>query len=403
VTARRPRSWFAVVLAVVFLQQVAVFAIRPMISYRALDVGAGVAGVGLVAASFAVGALVFAIPAGRWVDVHGEARFIVAGALVISVSSLALTLAANLATLVVLHAVLGLGHLFNMVGLQTLVAHSTARDVRFGRFTVAASLGQLVGPALAGLVAGGADAAATGRAFVLGAAVALVATLAALPLWLHSRAEPSGRVDADRASGIRSTAAAVLRVPSMKQAMLASLTVLTSVDLLVAYLPAYGEAAGLSVQTVGMLLAVRAALSIASRLLMGRLTARFTRHALLAASMALPALGFVAMPFTSRVDLLVAIMVVLGFWLGIGQPLTMAWVADRAPATARGTAMAVRLSGNRLGQVMLPLAAGAAAGVGGVAGVFWGIAALLLAVSAVIVRAPFGEPPVGTSLDAGPD
>jgi MFS family permease len=71
----------------------------------------------------------------------------------------------------------------------------------------------------------------------------------------------------------------------------------------------------------------------------------------------------------------------LGFCLGAGQPLSMTTVVRAAPAGARSTALALRLTGNRLGQVAAPASAGLVAGVAGTAAPFV-MLGLLLAVAA---------------------
>jgi hypothetical protein len=58
----------------------------------------------------------------------------------------------------------------------------------------------------------------------------------------------------------------------------------------------------------------------------------------------------------------------------------MSWVAQTAPAGLRATALAVRITGNRLGQVAVPAAVGSVASSAGVGGV-------LLATSAVVALA----------------
>ena len=74
-------------------------------------------------------------------------------------------------------------------------------------------------------------------------------------------------------------------------AMLVSLTVISSIDVLVAYLPAYGQATGLSVGTVGLLLSVRAGASLTSRVFMTQLIGLFGRKQLLALSSGMAAVG----------------------------------------------------------------------------------------------------------------
>lgn len=71
----------------------------------------------------------------------------------------------------------------------------------------------------------------------------------------------------------------------------------------------------------------------------------------------------------------------------------MTTVVRAAPAGARSTALALRLTGNRLGQVAAPAAAGLVAGVAGVAAPFVMPGALLLLSSAVAVRSPEGAKP----------
>ncbi len=79
---------------------------------------------------------------------------------------------------------------------------------------------------------------------------------------------------------------------------------------------------------------------------------------------------------------------VLGFCLGAGQPLSMTTVVRAASDDARSTALALRLTGNRLGQVAAPAAAGLVAGTGGVAAPFVMPGGLLLLSAGVALRSP---------------
>jgi MFS family permease len=79
------------------------------------------------------------------------------------------------------------------------------------------------------------------------------------------------------------------------------------------------------------------------------------------------ALALVAVPMP--IWLLFAVVALAGFGLGVGQPMTMSWLAETTPVGVRATAMSLRLTGNRLGQVAVPSAAGLVAlgtGAGGV-------------------------------------
>lgn len=389
-------GWFVRVLLIGLIMTTSLQAIRPMASYKALELGAGPAEVGLVAACFALLSLLVAVPIGRWVDRIGETGFIVAGSGSMAAVAALMSIIPSVPLLAASQALLGLGHIAMIVGMQTLIANrgdALGRDGRYGAFAVVVALGQLIGPAAGGLIAGraGGGPPLTDAVFVGAAIAAGLGSLTALTLW---RARPRAAVtDADRPvqEPIPAALRRLLAVPSMPQAMLASITVLSSVNILIAYLPVYGEATGLSVEIVGLLLAVRAGASMVSRALIAPMRRFLGRRDLLVTCMVVPAVVLVVMSFTAAIPALLVAMVLAGFGLGLGQPLTLSWVAGQAPEDLRGTAVAARLGGNRVGQFVLPAAVGLVAGVAGVGAVFWALG-LLLGLGAVFVRTgPFHE------------
>jgi MFS family permease len=80
------------------------------------------------------------------------------------------------------------------------------------------------------------------------------------------------------------------------------------------------------------------------------------------------------------------IIAIAGFALGIGQPLTMAWVSRSSLPEERAMAISLRLTGNRLGQFILPLVAGVTAGSLGVGSVFLVLSGMLGVSTAVSVK-----------------
>lgn len=395
----RDRWWFAWVLLIGACMLLVISAVRPMASYRALELGATPLEIGLLPASFAALSLFVAVPVGRWIDRFGEARFLLLGTVIMTASTAAMVWIDSIPLLIVTQALLGLGHIVNIVGAQTLIANrSTAeqRDHRFGMYSVAVSLGQLIGPAMAGFIAGGqgpADgdavvSAATIPVFAVAAAACAPALLAALVLVRTSSARPRGSGAAAGTSPLRS-AAQVLRIPTMLPAIVVSVAVILSIDLLTAYLPVYGEERGLSVEVVGGLLSLRAATTMASRLVMGRLIASAGRARVLFGSTVLAGLAMAGVPFLGDPWGLGLLMALTGFGLGFGQPMTIAWVAGRAPRELRATALGVRLTGNRLGQLVIPALVGLLAGFGGVGIVFVSLAVVLTGAAAIVAATPF--------------
>lgn len=317
-------------------------------------------------------------------------------------------------------------------------------DRGFGWFTAGYAVGQLLGPLLGGLMLGSdtdldARTTAIRTTMLVGAAVSLVALPVIAPLVFGfarpyrggaGRAEapqddvpeagvPDGGVSEDGvpeagssdggaaeggvtevgvshrggAGGPEGASATegppvgkptmlrILRLPTIPSHMIASLALLTMADLLIAFLPVVGERHGVAPVWVGVFLAVRAGATIASRICLPWLSARYRRSDLVIVSLLGAGVTIVATPSTLTWPVVtIILMAVGGFFLGLGQPLTMTLVVQSVPTAWRSTALAVRLMGNRMGQVVIPLAAGGIAWAVGPAGAIW-FASLLLVVS----------------------
>lgn len=393
---------FVQILAISLLNATAVYAIRPMVSYRALQLGAGPLELGLIASSYAVLSLFAAFLIGRWTDRLGPRRFMVTGASLLAISALSAIGFGSIIGLAVGQALLGLGQIMNLVSAQTIVANQTARDrrdERFGLYTMVASGGQMIGPASAGLIAGGIlqsgkeSTVSVVPVFVFAASLAMMAVALSAYVGVPTRGAQAKDQDMSSA-GHLSAARTVLARPSIPQAMLASVGVILSVDLLIAYLPAFGEMHAMPVELIGLLLATRAGGSMISRLFIGRLIRHIGRARALTGSMLLSGAAIAALPFLTHPAMLIGLMLVLGLGLGLGQPITIAWIVNRVPREQRGTAIGVRLTGNRLGLLVLPALMGSLAGTAGLAAMFWVLAALLSAASLMVWRAQFDDPPI---------
>ena len=382
--------WFLTLLTISTLLQAATAVARPMASYRALEIGMEPSALGLVAAAFAIAPVVFALSIGRRIDRHSAFPFLIGAAVMMAVASAGLAVIGTAPALLVLIALLGLSQLAFVVSNQSLIGSRSrieSYESRFGHLAFVASLGQLIGPAAAGLIARDGSREGTTNALIFGAILSLLAVPVIARLWRH---DPGAAVPAPEGQPPETPLLAILRLPGMGPAMLASMTVLATIDVVVVYLPALGQERGLSVAIVGALLAVRAGASMASRLFLGRLVAWFGRERLMIGSLLGAAASVIALPFLPLPAAFLA-MAMAGVTLGVCQPMTMAWVAARATPGARGTALSVRLLGNRVGQVVIPLAAGSLAAVTGTAGVL-AAAGLTVAVSAGVVASRRARP-----------
>jgi MFS family permease len=383
------RRLLAVLLLHSALTQIITFVLRPAATYRAIELDVPGAWLGVLGASFAVVPLVLAVPSGQATDRFGERRVMLAGSVLMAASGLVLWLAGTGPGGVVLGTVvLGTGHLFCVVGQQAAVANSAAPggfDSAFGYYTFAASLGQAIGPGLIVLVGGQQAIPDTSTIFGVAAGIGVLLVACSVAVRMPARAAAAGGAD----SGGMGT---LLRLPGLVRALLISCLVLAAVDITLVYLPALGADRGLAAGFIGVLLTLRAITSMISRLFLGRLVAALGRRRLMIGAIALSAGSMAALAFPLHPVAMAVVVALLGLGLGVGQPVTMAWLANSAPAGLRGRAMSLRLTGNRLGQVLIPSAVGAVAAGVGAAGVLFATAAAL-AVATAAARGMTPDPP----------
>jgi MFS family permease len=371
----------------------AAHAARPMVTYQALRLGATPVEIGVIQSAYSVLPMLTALAIGRSVDRIGASRITAVGATSIGVGAVVGAFSPDLGILLVAQLFMGLGLIMAAVSTQTAVAAGVAGSAqvqRFGWYAVAVSIGQLAGPIVAATLAISATAGSIPPAgigdvdvvpaLLFAAAAAGLAVVVTAVLADHRRPD---RTATDGGWNLRAGAARVIGRSGMPAAMFVSITVTASIDVLLAYLPAYGAAAGLGVETVGALLAVRAAASLGARAFMGRLHAALGLGRLLFASTAIASVSLLVLPAVAAIPLLFVLMILIGLGLGVGQPLTVAWVAGRATPDDRGVALGVRLTGNFAATLIVPTLMGILAGASGL-GAIWGALAALLAAGALV-------------------
>ena len=358
------------------LTQATIYVLRPMMTYRAIELDANSAQIGLIAALYALFPVLIALQFGAWVGKLGEAKFIVFGTLAMLVTSAGLIFANSLLALGIAAAASGLAHLACMVGGQSMVAlraPAEGLDRYFGFYTFSASLGHMLGPIAASLVAGsnGTLPKSTSNAFLLGVVLTIVALVPVIR-WFNEK--PSAVANNE---GTYKAAFNLVKRPGIFAAIYISLAISSAADVLVVFLPLFGTENNFSPYAIGAILAIRAGTTMLSRFFLGRLSERFSTFQLLWWSTIISVIACAAMAFAHTPLALGGIVFIAGFSLGVGQPLTMSLVSQKTESSERALAVSARLMGNRFGQFIVPAAAGAAAAASGAGAVFIGLAVLL--------------------------
>jgi MFS family permease len=377
-SAEKLLPWAKPLLLSSTLTQATIYVLRPMITYRAIELDANAAQIGLIAAVYALFPVVLALQFGSWVGKLGEAKFVIYGTLAMMATSLALVFSNSLIALAFATGAAGIAHLACMVGGQSMVALRAPRqsyDRYFGYYTFSASVGHMLGPIIASIVAGsnGTLPKSTSNAFLLGVVLTIVALVPVIS-WRKEKPTVEGKQNAE---GTFKAAVKLVKRPGIMAAIYISLAISSVADVLVVFLPLFGTENNFSPYAIGAILAIRAGTTMLSRLFLGRLSNRFSTFQLLWWSTIISTLCCVAMAFAHTPITLGAIVFVAGFSLGVGQPLTMSLVSQKTESSERALAVSARLMGNRFGQFLVPAAAGGVAAASGAGAVFIGLAILL--------------------------
>jgi len=362
-------QWLPLIVFNTLMVQGGIYVVRPIISYKALELGADAALVGIIGATFALAPLIFAIRIGQSVDKGKAGIALLFGSLILALTTFALLYIDSIPLLMIAMPALGIGHLLCMVGGQTMIANrsrSVNYERNFGLFTFYASLGHALGPLIGGWLADTGEVRVDANAaflFALGLFAMAIASVISLSRSKENQPVPEK-------TDVKVTAREVLAVPTFKSAIFVASATTSVVDVVLIFLPLFGRELGISVADIGILLAIRSVASMGVRLILGQITRLLGMKRILIWGSLLTLVSMVALALAADFWTIAAIMLVSGFAMGIGQPATMAWVSRISSADSRGLAIAIRLTANRFGQVAMPALAGLIAG-GGVASVFY--------------------------------
>lgn len=368
--------WLMVPLFIhAMLMQALLPLVRGGTSYRAIELEIPVVWIGAIAASFALLPVVFAIPFGRMMDRGHDSRAAQAGALILLAGSLLLWLAPDSRWhLLAANVTLGIGHLLCMAAHQVITVRSAgpiSRENAFSLYMLGLAVGQALGPFLMGLAAGDARVAPSDLLFLMGVIVCVLSVGISLGL---RRAPPKPPRDAKEE---RLRVGEILRLEGMPAIVFASVMTVTTFDLMIVFMPVLGTERNIDASHIGWILMVRAFASMASRAAYPTLFRIVGRVPLTIGTMLIAAVGLAVIAFPVPLAALYIAAIAVGFGLGISSTLCFSGVVELSPSNVRATALSLRLTGNRLGQVVLPFSASLFAAAMGIGGVFAVVAASL--------------------------
>ncbi|AQU84034.1 MULTISPECIES: MFS transporter [unclassified Halomonas] len=344
----------------------------------AIELGATPLMLGLIVSAPYVLPLFLALPFGSLVARLGSPRTLQLGAVAMVVGAGLLVVIPGFKGLIAGQLVIGLAQLLMIISAQTAITYlgqGTALEKYFGWYTTYLSIGQMVGPLLAGWIIdyrGGPGAAFYG---------AFIASFVALVSFFMANQRTSSG-DQQRVGFLISVGQQwqLLKTSQgVKLSLIISLAAMLALGAHGSYFPVYLESLALSGTTIGLLVSLRALASMAVRPFTSTIVSLLHgRYATMSLTLLFMALGLMLVGVTGNVYWLCLFSVLVGLGVGLSQPLSMVVIAESVPERQRAHALAVRLMANRAMQFAAPLLLGVVTQFGGFTLAYFACGILLL-------------------------
>lgn len=357
----------------------------------ALELGASPLLVGLLVASRQALPVLLSIHGGALLDRFGPRGVVMALGVAGAAATALFPVAPLLWAALLLQLVAGFAEATSWIGAQTAAgALLEGRPVYAGRMTAAARLGGFLGPWLVGVAWVGWGPPGAFAFFALwslgGAAAASF-----LPRRPGAAAAPRPRADVlPRVSDYRDTLR-MLALAAVAFVIAATFLRQTASGIQASFYAVWLREIGLTADRIGLLVGIGNIVSASTALTVGPLTRRIAGHWLLILAVGAAIAGIAVTPLLEGFAALALAMAARGAGQGLNLPLMMVIAARAVAPGLLGRVTALRISFNRLGNVVFPVAMGGLAEVVGLERAFYAVGAggalLLLALSVWALRA----------------
>jgi MFS family permease len=345
----------------------------------ALREGYSPAAVGVLLALFALTQVFLALPAGRFADRHGLKR-------PISYSVFAAVLGAGAAVAFPVFPVLCFAALLTggatgaaVISLQRHVGRAAvgALELRqvFSWLSIGPAVSNFIGPFSAGLLIDHVGAM-PGSTSGYRAAFLLMAILPIASWFLVRKTRELPPVIA-ASGGPQPKAWDLLRQATFRRLLLVNWFLSSCWDVHTFVVPVLGFERGISASVIGTILGAFAVAAALIRMAMPLVAAHLREWKVLAVSMLVTAVLFGVYPLMHSAIGMGLCSILLGFSLGMVQPMVMSMLHQITPEARHGEALGLRLMAINASSVLMPMLFGSAGALIGIAGVFWATGAMV--------------------------
>jgi len=364
---------------------------NPTLPILAQEIGASKAAIGLIAAASTVTGILTSLPAGLLSDRRGRRPLLIASGLVFFSAPLLYFFIHSAWQLALVRIYHGLATaVFGPVAMAYVADLAPVRrGERLGYYTSATLVGRTVAPVVGGAILTGLGAWQGVYVVCAGAGLLALVGMFLLP---EPKAAPMAAAEKVGRAPLR----AVFANRNILVTSVAEAAQFLAFGALEAFLPLYALSVGVNEAAVGLLFGVQVGVRTLARPLMGILSDRYGRKGPIVLGLGLTGATMALFAQAQAWWALLGLSLAFGLGLSIASAATSAYVADLAPAEARGAALGYMSTIMDVGQATGPILlgfilAGASYPVG-----FAAVGAVVLGAMALfataVSRAPSSEP-----------
>ena len=324
----------------------------------ASEIGAGAFWIGMAIASRAILAMFLSIQAGAIMDRLGVARVTLLLATAAGLLTLLYPFFPDIGSLLILQAVVGFLHVCCWIGAQAMVGSMTGGDPGLmGRFTFLTTLGNFLGPLLAGTTWEYLGPSGAFTLVALWSFCLVLVTAATRHTWPPSVSlsvsDFAPRLS-DYAAGIN-----LLRVPLVACIIVISAALAGTYAMRHTFLAVYLDSIAFQGTEIGIIVGAVALSTSVTGLAVGKLSRLAPPHWLLLTGTILGTVVFCLCPFFKDFWSLLAIAGATGICSGIAFPLILSILSRGVGRDRQATSVGLRASINRSAALVVPIAMGA--------------------------------------------
>jgi MFS family permease len=372
------RNYYLYLVSLIFIL-IPVSASRPMTSLYAEELHASMLEIGVLTACYSLTPFLVAVFAGRFIDRFGEKLPLIICSIGMCFSLSLPFFFPKLSILYLSQLLLGGSQLLGLVAIQNGAAGSVTaekRDQAIATMSLFASIGLMLGPLIGGYST---EHLGFQNSYLFFSSFLIIAF--AMSLFIGSTYHKGNKVSNREVFRMKE----LLAIPGLKRSIFVSMLTLAAIDIFYVYYPLYASSIGMTPSQIGWLLTITGSASVFVRIFIPRLVTRYGRVRVLSIFMFCGAISYGLIPFFQLFIFIALVATFIGMGLGIAQPLTTILSYNLAPEGRTAEVLGIRLAGNRLSQVIIPLVFAGVSTVTGLGAIFT-IEALLLGVGAFLAK-----------------